>query len=90
MTTATIVGHDADATLTSSGLALRVAGLDKHYGPILGCSDVSFEVASGEALGIIGESGSGKTTVMRCIAGDQDPTRGDLRLASVGDGATNV
>jgi phosphonate C-P lyase system protein PhnK len=60
--------------------ALRVTGLTKRFGHILACEDVGFEVAPGEALGIIGESGSGKTTVLRCLAGDVAPTTGIARL----------
>lgn len=70
--------------------ALTVQGLAKSYGPILGCRDVSFDVAPGEALGIIGESGSGKSTVMRCIAGDHDASAGTIRMSAVDDGHTDV
>jgi phosphonate C-P lyase system protein PhnK len=56
--------------------ALQVTGLSKRFGRVVGCADVDFEVAPGEALGIIGESGSGKTTVLRCIAGDVSPDSG--------------
>jgi phosphonate C-P lyase system protein PhnK len=56
--------------------ALRVTGLSKRFGRVLACADIGFEVAPGEALGIIGESGSGKTTVLRCIAGDVRPGAG--------------
>jgi alpha-D-ribose 1-methylphosphonate 5-phosphate C-P lyase len=59
-------------------------------GSVVAAWDVSFEVAAGEALGVIGESGSGKSTVMRCIAGDQPATTGSVRLARVGDGATEI
>jgi phosphonate C-P lyase system protein PhnK len=59
---------------------LRAEGLTKHFGPVVGCDDVSFDVAAGEALGIIGESGSGKSTVLRCLAGDIAPTLGAARL----------
>ncbi len=52
-------------------------------GAVIGCWDVSFAVAPGEALGIIGESGSGKSTVMRCIAGDQSASAGSVNLAGV-------
>jgi phosphonate C-P lyase system protein PhnK len=62
------------------GWALRVTGLSKQFGRITGCEDVGFEVAPGEALGIIGESGSGKTTVLRCIAGDVEPAAGAALL----------
>lgn len=59
-------------------------------GAVVGCWDVSLDVAAGEALGLIGESGSGKSTVLACIAGDQQATVGDVRLASVDDGGTNL
>ena len=59
-------------------------------GAVVGCWDVGFEVEPGEALGVIGESGSGKSTVMRCIAGDLDATAGSVHLRSVDDGVTDV
>ena len=59
-------------------------------GAVVAAWDVNFEVVPGEALGVIGESGSGKSSVMRCIAGDVAATAGDVRLRSVDDGATNV
>jgi phosphonate C-P lyase system protein PhnK len=59
-------------------------------GAVVAAWDVNFEVVPGEALGVIGESGSGKSSVMRCIAGDVSATTGDVRLRSVDDGATNV
>jgi phosphonate C-P lyase system protein PhnK len=62
------------------GWALRVTGLSKQFGRVTGCEDIGFDVAPGEALGIIGESGSGKTTVLRCIAGDVEPGAGTALL----------
>jgi phosphonate C-P lyase system protein PhnK len=59
-------------------------------GSIVAAWDVGFEVSPGEALGVIGESGSGKSTVMRCIAGDQPSTSGEVHLRTVDDGRTNV
>ncbi len=52
--------------------------------------DVSFSVGAGEALGIIGESGSGKSTVLRCICGDETPTAGSIRLACVDGGGRDL
>jgi phosphonate C-P lyase system protein PhnK len=60
--------------------ALRVTGLTKRFGRVLACQDVGFDVERGEALGIIGESGSGKTTVLRCVAGDVTPDAGAALL----------
>src|ERR1700679_2275084 len=64
-----------------SDWALQVEGLTKWFGSTLACRDVGFTVASGEALGVIGESGSGKSTVLRCIAGDVPATGGRVLLA---------
>lgn len=41
---------------------------------------VRFEVARGEALGIIGHNGSGKTTLLRLLAGVMTPTRGRIEI----------
>ncbi|MFM7534370.1 MAG: ATP-binding cassette domain-containing protein [Acidimicrobiales bacterium] len=77
--------------------ALRVDHLGRTFGrpgpraeAIVAASDVSFSVAAGEALGIIGESGSGKTTVLRCIAGDEHPSSGSVWLRALDGGETDL
>ena len=40
--------------------------------------DVSFNVREGETLGLVGESGCGKTTVSRCILRAIEPTSGEI------------
>jgi phosphonate C-P lyase system protein PhnK len=84
--------------LYGPGGAADVAGTGPEHrtlispstGAVVAAWDVSFRVAPGEALGIIGESGSGKSTVMRCLAGDIAPTAGEAYLRSVQGGETNV
>jgi phosphonate C-P lyase system protein PhnK len=59
-------------------------------GAVVAAWDVSFEVAPGEALGVIGESGSGKSSVMRCIAGDVTASAGRVFLRSYRGGETDI
>jgi len=44
-------------------------------------SDVSFQVGSGETLGIIGHNGAGKSTILKMLAGITAPTRGEVRVS---------
>lgn len=55
---------------------MKVEGLTKRFGGLNAVSDVSFEVAKGELLGLIGPNGAGKTTCFNMIAGALEPTEG--------------
>src|SRR6267143_356175 len=65
---------------------VRVAGLVKHF-PVEDSDDVwravdgvSFEILSGETLGLVGESGCGKSTVGRCLLRLIEPTHGNIQF----------
>ena len=71
---------------------LEVEGLHKHFpirkglfgrvaGHVRAVDGVSFTLAEGETLGLVGESGCGKTTTGRCILRLSEPTRGKVRFA---------
>jgi len=49
-------------------------------GSIVGCARISFEVMPNEILGIVGESGLGKSTILKCIYSDLEPTNGSAYL----------
>ncbi len=60
---------------------LNVRNLEKTYvGGVHAVRGVSFEVNKGESLAIIGSSGSGKSTVLRCINRLIEPTKGVIKL----------
>lgn len=46
---------------------LEIKNLKKYYGPTKAVDDVSFDIKSKEIVTIIGRSGAGKSTIMRCI-----------------------
>jgi ABC-2 type transport system ATP-binding protein len=60
---------------------IQVEGLQKLYGDFPAVQGLSFEVASGEVLGLVGPNGAGKTTTIRSIAGIIIPTKGRIRIA---------
>ncbi|ABM97203.1 ATP-binding cassette domain-containing protein [Methylibium petroleiphilum] len=51
-----------------------------HCGSVVACADVSFSLMRGEVLGVMGESGSGKSSLVRLLYGDDAPTRGSVRF----------
>ena len=59
--------------------ALRVAGLAKRYGQSTVFENVGFEVAPGEFVAIVGDSGVGKSTLLNCLAGLDTWSAGSIR-----------
>jgi peptide/nickel transport system ATP-binding protein len=77
---------------------LRVTGLQKLFpirrgllkrtvGHVRAVDGVSFHIDEGETLGLVGESGCGKTTTARCILRAIEPTAGEIFMRTA-DGAT--
>jgi branched-chain amino acid transport system ATP-binding protein len=58
--------------------ALEVQRLTAGYGPLAVIHDVSFRVASGEIVGLLGRNGAGKTTTLLAIAGFLGKYQGDV------------
>src|SRR6266536_981612 len=60
--------------------AASVLGLSKRFGRTSVLENINFEVAEGEVLVLLGASGSGKTTILRIIAGLEQPYTGKVIL----------
>ena len=58
-----------------------VQGLTKRYGDRTVVDDVSFEVAAGSVLCLLGRNGAGKTTTVECVEGFRGPDAGTVRIA---------
>ena len=54
---------------------LKISGLSKSFGIKTVFENVSFEVRSGERVGLVGANGAGKTTLLKCIMGLRRPIR---------------
>ena len=62
-----------------AGLAL--VGLQKRFGTAVSVSGVTLAVPAGEIVALLGTSGAGKTTILRCIAGHLEPDAGEVWIA---------
>ena len=60
--------------------ATSVVGVSKRFGKTSVLENITFDVAEGEALVLLGASGSGKTTILRIIAGLEQPYTGKVIL----------
>jgi len=67
---------------TNPAAALSVTNLCKRFANILAVQDVTIDIAPGEFVSLLGPSGCGKTTVLRAIAGLEQPDKGVIRIGS--------
>jgi branched-chain amino acid transport system ATP-binding protein len=59
---------------------LTVSNLETYYGPIMAIRGVSFAVARGSIVTILGANGAGKTTILKTVSGVMDPQKGTVTL----------
>ena len=64
----------------SPTVVVEASGISKSFGGSPAVRDVSFVLHAGETLGVVGESGAGKTTLAHLVLGLLEPDAGDIRL----------
>ena len=57
---------------------VEIRGLNKRFGAFHAVKDVSFSIAKGQLIGLLGPSGGGKTSILRMLAGLETPDEGDI------------
>jgi peptide/nickel transport system ATP-binding protein len=62
----------------------------KASNPVRAVDDVSFDIRSGETLGLVGESGCGKSTVTRLVLGIHQPNSGTIRYRTKEGGSVDL
>ena len=73
-------GEAAPRRLEAPGAAASVRAVSKSFKNTRVLEDIDFDVAEGESLVLLGASGSGKTTILRIIAGLEEPDTGRVLL----------
>ncbi|MEJ2591187.1 MAG: ABC transporter ATP-binding protein [Candidatus Thiodiazotropha sp.] len=59
---------------------IQVESLTRTYGDLIAVDRVSFEIAQGEIVGLLGHNGAGKTTIMKMLTGYLEPSGGCIRI----------
>jgi ABC-type Fe3+/spermidine/putrescine transport system ATPase subunit len=74
------IGGAGGSAAREGASSLRVRGITRRLGSTLAVDDISFDVADGELLALVGASGSGKTTTLRIVAGYEPADAGTVEL----------
>ncbi|WP_284166107.1 ABC transporter ATP-binding protein [Frigidibacter sp. SD6-1] len=59
---------------------IRIDGVQKSFGSFTALNDIRFDIQRGEFFSLLGASGCGKTTLLRILAGIEQPTHGQLMI----------
>ncbi|SDT35509.1 ATP-binding cassette domain-containing protein [Actinoplanes derwentensis] len=60
--------------------ALRLSGIDMHYGYVRALAGIDFHVEPGEVVGLLGDNGAGKSTLLKVMSGAHRPSGGSIAV----------
>ena len=69
-----------DENVDSDTPTLRLTGIAKEFGRVQAVKDLSLEVRRNEVLGLIGENGAGKSSLLKILTGIHQPDRGTIEV----------
>jgi simple sugar transport system ATP-binding protein len=65
----------------AQSFALRMVNIEKYFGLVCALKNINLEVGSNEIVGLIGDNGAGKSTMVKILTGVYQPTSGELHIA---------
>ena len=74
----TVINESAVTETANSEIVLELRHLEKKFGDNVVLRDINLSVNKGEVISVIGSSGSGKSTMLRCINLLEEPTGGEI------------
>jgi spermidine/putrescine transport system ATP-binding protein/putrescine transport system ATP-binding protein len=85
MNVATTVTSTTGVTRSGEQALLDVRAVSKNFGSVVALDDVSVQIQPNEFFALLGPSGCGKTTLLRAIAGFEDPDTGSISILGPDD-----
>jgi spermidine/putrescine transport system ATP-binding protein len=73
--------REGEAAEPERKVAVELSGVTKRFGEFVAVDDLTLEIYEGQFFSLLGPSGCGKTTTLRMIAGFEEPTEGEIRVA---------
>jgi ABC-type sugar transport system ATPase subunit len=64
--------------MTTTAPALELSGIDMHYGYVRALDSIDIAVQQGEVLGLLGDNGAGKSSLLKVMSGAHQPTAGTI------------
>jgi len=76
-----VVSESFTATTPSADSALEMIHIEKYFGVVCALKDVNLKVGRNEIVGLIGDNGAGKSTMVKILTGVFPPSSGELTIA---------